>query len=102
LIPLAHQAKYRINPNHATTIEQNIDKLLVTRFMHPVEEATWLSSIVVVLKKIGKFKIFVNCIKLNVTTKKYPYPFSLNTNEVLNIVIRHDAYSFLDGYSKYH
>jgi hypothetical protein len=53
-------------------------------------------------KKNGKLKICVNFIKLNVTTKKYPYQFSFNTNEVLNIVVGHDAYSFLDGYFGYH
>jgi len=39
--------------------------------------------------------------KLNKATKKYPYllPFS---DEVLNIVVRYEAYSFLDGYSRYH
>jgi hypothetical protein len=38
---------------------------------------------------------------LNKVTKKNSYllPFS---NEVLNIVIRYKAYSFLDGYSRYH
>jgi hypothetical protein len=61
--------------------------------MQHVEEAIWLSSTVVVPKKNGKFKICGNFRKLNVTTKKYPYPFSLNTNEVLNIVVGHDAYS---------
>jgi hypothetical protein len=29
----------------------------------------------------------------------YPLPFS---NEVLNIVAKYEAYSFLDGYSRYH
>jgi hypothetical protein len=36
-----------------------------------------------------------------VVTKKDPYllPF---TNEVLNIVAKYEAYSFLDGFSRYH
>jgi hypothetical protein len=66
-----------------------------------MEEATWLSPIVVIPKKNGKLKICVDFKKLNATTKKdfYPLPF---TNEVLNIVARHDVYSFLNGYSGYH
>jgi len=32
-IPSAHQAKYKINPNYATIIKQDIDKLLATRFI---------------------------------------------------------------------
>ncbi len=66
-----------MNPNYATTIKQNIDKLLATRFIQPVEEATWLSQVVVVLKNNGKLRIWVDFRKLNKTTKKnsYPLPF---------------------------
>jgi hypothetical protein len=49
-------------------------------FIKLVEEATWLSSIVVVPKKNGKLKIYVDFRKLNATTKKDPYPLPF-TNE---------------------
>jgi hypothetical protein len=39
--------------------------------------------------------------KLNVATKKDPYPLPF-TYEKLNIVTRYEAYFFLDGYSRYH
>jgi len=55
----------------------------------------------VVPKKNGKLKIYVDFKKLNVVTKKDPYPLPF-TNEVLNIVVRHDAYSFLNGFFGYH
>jgi hypothetical protein len=55
----------------------------------------------VVPKNNGKLRICVNFRKLNVAMKKDPYllPF---TNEVLDTVIGHDAYSFLNGYFGYH
>jgi hypothetical protein len=56
---------------------------------------------VVVPKKTKKFIIFVDFKKLNSTMKKDPFPLPF-TYEVLNIVARCEAYSFLDGYSKYH
>jgi len=56
---------------------------------------------VVVPKKNGKLRICVDFRKLNATTKKDPYPFPF-TDEVLNIVARHDNYSFLHGYSGYY
>jgi hypothetical protein len=65
-IPLAHQAKYRLNPNYATIIKHNIDKLLAIGFIKHVEDATWLSPIIVVLKKNGKLRICVDFKKLNV------------------------------------
>jgi len=74
--------------------------LLTVGFIEYVEEATWLSPIVVVPKKNGKLKIYINFRKLNIATKKdlYPLPF---ITEVLNIVARYEVYSFLDGYSGY-
>ncbi len=32
-IPLTHQARYRLNPNYAMTMKQDIDKLLAIGFM---------------------------------------------------------------------
>jgi len=56
---------------------------------------------VVVPKKNGKFKICVDFRKLNVATKKDPYPLPF-IDEVQNIIVDHDAYSFLDGYFENH
>jgi hypothetical protein len=60
-----------------------------------------LSPIIVVPRKNGKLKISIDFKKLNVATKKDPYPLPF-TNEVLNTVVGYDTYSFLDGYSRYH
>jgi hypothetical protein len=100
-IPPTRQVRYKLNPNYAIVVKQYIDKLLVVGFIQLIEEATWLSPIVVVPIKYGKLRIYVDFRKLNKATKKYPYilPFS---DEVLNIVIRYEIYSFLDEYSRYH
>jgi len=102
-IPSAHQARYRLHPKYATTIKQDINKLLTTKFIQYVEEATWLSPIIIVPKKNGKLKICIDFKKLNAATKKDsdPYPL-LVTNEVLNTIARYEAYSFLNGYLGYH
>jgi hypothetical protein len=70
--------------------------LLATGFIEFVEEATWLSPIVVGPKKNGKLKIYIDFRKLNIATKKDPYliPF---TYEKLNTIGGYEAYSFLDG-----
>jgi len=46
-------------------------------------------------------RICIDFKKLNATTKKDPYPLPF-ANEMLNIVTRCEAYSFLNGYSTYH
>jgi hypothetical protein len=99
-IPSEHQARYKLNPNYAIAVKQDIDNLLVVGFIQFVEEATWLSPITVVPKKNGKLKICIDFRKLNATTNKDPYPLPF-TNEVLNTVAGYETYSFLDGYSRY-
>jgi hypothetical protein len=54
VIALAHQAKYKLNPNYVTIVKQNIDKLLIVGIIEFVKEATWLSPIVIIPQKNGK------------------------------------------------
>jgi len=100
-IPSTHQTRYRINPNYATIVKQDIDKLLAIGFIEYVEEATWLSPIVVIPKKNGKLKIYIDFKKLNATTKKDPYPLPF-VDEVLNTIAKYETHSFLNGHSRYH
>ncbi len=51
-IPPIHQVRYRLNLNYATIVKQDINKLLIASFIKLVEKATWLSLVVVVLKKM--------------------------------------------------
>ncbi len=60
-----------------------------------------MSPIVVLPKKNGKLRIYINFRKLNVATKKDPYPLPF-TDELLNTIVGYEAYSFLDGYLGYH
>jgi hypothetical protein len=48
---------------------------------------------VVVPKKNGKLKIYVDFRKFNATTKKDPYssPF---TDEIINTIAKHEVYTF--------
>jgi hypothetical protein len=71
---------------------------LGVRFIQLIEEATWLSPMVVVPKKNGKLRICVDFKKLNKVTKKNPYPSPFFDGN-LNTIIGYEAYSFLDGYS---
>ena len=96
-----HQAWYRMNPNYAKAVKEDLEKLLKAGFIEPVDRATWLSLIVVVPKKNGKLRICVDFRRLNAATKKDPYPLPF-TDEVLDTVIGYAAYSFIDCFSGYH
>jgi hypothetical protein len=66
-----------------------------------MEEATWLSPTMVVLKRNGKLQICVDFQKLNIAMKNDPYPLFF-TEEVLDMVVGHEVYSILDGFLGYH
>jgi hypothetical protein len=94
-IPPTHQTWYRMNPNYTTTVKQDLDKLFVANFIVLVEEATWFSPLVVVPKKDDKLRICVDFRKLNVATKKDPYPLPF-MKVVLDMVASHEINFFLD------
>ena len=96
-----HQARYRINPNYAKAVKEDLEKLLKASFIEPVDQATSLSPIVVVPKKNGKLRICVDFRRLNAATKKDPYSLPF-TDEVLDTVIGYAAYSFINCFSGYH
>ena len=54
------QRRYRMNPNYAAKVKEEIDKLLRVGFIRPVKQATWFSLIVVVPKKNGKIRVCVD------------------------------------------
>ena len=86
-----------MNPNKAAKMKEEIKKLLTVGFLQPVKQATWLSLIVGVPKKNGKIKVCVDYRKLNtaMVTNAFPLPF---IDEVLNPIVDHEVYNFLDGF----
>jgi hypothetical protein len=56
---------------------------------------------VVVPKKNEKLKIYVDFKTFNVTIKKDPYPMPF-MDEVINTIVEHEFYTFIDGFSGYH
>ncbi|MCO5549335.1 hypothetical protein L7F22_002804 [Adiantum nelumboides] len=92
--------RYRMNPNYAAKVKEEIDALLKAGFIAEVESSDWLFPIVVVPKKNGKLRICVDFRKLNEQTIKDPFPLPF-TDTMLDQVAGHEMYSFLDGYSGY-
>ena len=94
------QHRYRMNPNYAAKVKEEIDKLLKVGFIYPIDKATWLSPIVIVPKKNKKLRVCVDYRKLNAATVFDPFPLPF-TNSLLDAVAGHEMYSFLDGFSGY-
>jgi hypothetical protein len=66
-IPPTYQNWYRMNPNYVVVVKHDLNKLLTTRFIVPMDETTWFPPIVVLLKKNGNLYICVDFKRLNAT-----------------------------------
>jgi hypothetical protein len=76
--------------------------MLEVGIIEPVEESEWISSMIVQEKKEGRgIRICVDLRKLNDACLHDPFPTSF-TDDVLENVGGHEAYSFIDGFSGYH
>jgi hypothetical protein len=94
------QSKYRMNPNCAAKVKEEIDKLLKAGFIYPVDRAEWLSSIMIVPKKNGKLRVCIDYRKLNGASNFETFPLSF-TEEILETVAGHKILSLLDGFNGY-
>jgi hypothetical protein len=99
------QRQYRLNPKYSLMVKEEIDKLLEAGLIYPVNNSEWVSSIVVVPKKVGadgkvKIRVCQDFRKLNAATKKDYFPLSF-TDIILDHVAGREYYSFLDGFSSY-
>ena len=72
-VPIVSQW-YRMNPNYAKHVKEELDKLLKVGFIYPLESLTWLSPIVIVPKENGKLRICVDYRKLNAAIEIDPFP----------------------------
>ena len=100
------QRQYRLNPKYSLKVKEELEKLLETGFIYPINHSEWVSPIVIVPKKVGadgvaKIRVCQDYRKLNDATKKdfYPLPF---TDIILDHAAGHEIYTFLDGMSGYY
>ena len=104
-IPLKEGAKplkqrpYRLNPRYKEKVRKELDKMLATGIIEPVEESEWVSPMVVQDKKTKReMRICVDLRKLNDAFVHDPFPTPY-TDEVLDNVGGQEVYSFIDGFS---
>ncbi len=90
-----------MNLNYFATVKQDIDKVLATWIYSTSREGYMVITHSGNVQEEWKIENLCGFHKLNKATKKnlYPLPFF---DEVLNTIARYKAYSFLDGYLRYH
>eukprot|EP00253_Pinus_taeda_P013313 PITA_13313 len=94
------QPQRRMDPMLQDIIREELKKLLRVNFIYPISDSQWVSPLVIVPKKNGKWCICVDYRQLNKETLKdyFPLPF---IDQVLDTLAWKSSFSFLDGFSGY-
>jgi hypothetical protein len=96
------QRPYKLNSIYKQKVKEDIDRILETGIIEPVEEPEWIRPMVVKEKKQGRgIRICIDLRNLNDACLHDPFPTPL-MDEVLENVGGDESYSFTDGFSRYH
>lgn len=89
-----------MNPNLRKIVKEKLQKLLNVWFIYLIYDSEWVSPLVIVPKKNGKWRVYVDYRALNKATQKdhFPLPF---IDQVLDSLSRKNFFYFLDGFSGY-
>jgi hypothetical protein len=82
-------------------IDEEIAKLLATRFIREVYHPKWLANPVLVKKKIGKWRMCTDYTSLNKACPKDSFPLQ-RIDQVVDSTSRCETLCFLDAYSDCH
>lgn len=87
-----------MNPNLRKL--DKLQKLLNVNFIYPISDSQWVSPLMFVPKKNGKWRVCIAYRELNKATLKdhLPLPF---IDQVLDTLVGKKYFSFLDGFSGY-
>ncbi len=88
----------RLNDTLKKVVHDELMKLYKAGIIYAVPYSEWVSPIVVVPKKNGKWRLCVDYKKLNEYAEKdhFPLPY---IDQILDQIIGNEYYYFLDGYS---
>eukprot|EP00253_Pinus_taeda_P024641 PITA_24641 len=94
------QPQRRLNPHLKDVVKAKLQKILDVNFIYPISDSKWVSLLVVVPKKNGKWRICVDYRELNKATQKdhFPLPF---IDQVLDTLPGNKFFSLLDGFNGY-
>ena len=80
-------------------IVKEVQKLLVTGFIKPIQHLRWLSNIVPVKKKNGQIRCFEDFKNLNRTCRNDEFPLP-NMDLLIDSAVSSAMFSFMDGFSE--
>ena len=114
----SRQPQRRLNPVMKEFVKQEVLKLLDVGVIYPIADSKWVSPTQVVHNKYGVtvveneqneliptrvttgWRVCIDYRKLNASTRKEHFPLHF-VDQMLERVVEHEFYCFLDGYSRY-
>ena len=82
-------------------MRQEVERLKKVRAIKKIFFPKWLVNTVVVRKKNGKWRVYVDFIDLNRACPKDPFPM-LKIDQLVDATYEHPRMSFLDAFQGYH
>ena len=98
--PVRQKAR-RFHPDRHKIIQDEVDKLLDVGFIREVEHSEWLTNVVVVPKKEGKWRVCVDYTNLNNACPKDSFPLP-RIDQIVDSTTGQGMLSFLDAFFGYH
>jgi hypothetical protein len=81
-------------------VKKEVEKMLEAEFIRPCRYAEWISSVVPMQKKDGRWRVCVDFRDLNRATPKDEYPMPV-AETLINAAADHKILSFMDGNAGY-
>ena len=101
-VRLVKKRPYKLAHKYKEIVKKEIDNMLATGIIFPIDQSKWTSPMVVQPKKHDptKLRICVDFRDLNKVklTNQFPTPYA---DEILNEVTGHECHSFTNGFSGY-
>ena len=98
--PLVRQKQRRFAPKRNTVISDEVDRMLEIDAIEPRQYPRWLSNVVVVKKKNGKWRVCIDFTNLNKAFLKDSYP-QPKIDQLVDVTAGYERMSFLGTSSRY-
>ena len=94
------QKKKVFAPERDNAIKDEVQKLMVAKFIREVYYPDWLANVVMVKKANGKWRMYVDFTDLNKACPKDSYPLP-HIDQLVDSTAGHKLLSFMDTFSGY-
>jgi hypothetical protein len=95
------QKERRYIPERHETIRIEINKLLESEFIRPVDYPSWLANPILIEKPNGSCRMYINYTSLNKACTKDEYPLP-RLHQIVDSTATCELFSFLDVFLGYH